>query len=40
MAVQFERLTRAFLPAATEPDNGGTPRRSNMLGFDRLASLW
>lgn len=41
MAVQLERLTRDFLPSATEPDSGGTPRRSNsVLGFDRLASLW
>src|SRR6266550_5758423 len=41
MAAQFERLTRAFLPSATEPDTSGAPRRSSsMLGFNRLASLW
>jgi pilus assembly protein CpaE len=39
MAVQFERLTRAFLPSAAEPESG-SPRRTNVLGLDRLASLW
>jgi pilus assembly protein CpaE len=38
LAVQFEKMTRAFLPASTEPEPAA-PRR-NMLGFDRLASLW
>jgi pilus assembly protein CpaE len=38
LAVQFERLTRAFLPAAAEPAAG--PGRRTTLGFDRLASLW
>jgi pilus assembly protein CpaE len=39
MAVQLERLTRAFLPDATEGE-ATVPRRSTVLGFDRLASLW
>jgi pilus assembly protein CpaE len=43
LATQLERLTRAFLPNASEPERdnaSGSPRRANMLGFDRLASLW
>jgi pilus assembly protein CpaE len=41
MATQFERLTRAFLPSATEAEAAQPTRRpASMLGFDRLASLW
>ena len=39
LAVQFEQLTRAFLPRAAEPVPPTPPRRS-VLGFDRLASIW
>ena len=39
LAVQFEQLTRAFLPAAPAEPPRMPPRRS-MLGFDRLASIW
>src|SRR5438105_8068218 len=39
MATQFERLTRTFLPGATETE-AAPARRPTMLGFDRLASLW
>jgi pilus assembly protein CpaE len=39
LAVQFERLTRAFLPGASEPATAPA-RRHTTLGFDRLASLW
>ena len=39
LAVQFEQLTRAFLPAVpAEPPR--MPSRRSMLGFDRLASIW
>lgn len=40
LATQFERLTRAFLPGATEPEPTPTRRPASMLGIDRLASLW
>ena len=40
LATQFERLTRAFLPGATEPEPTPSRRPASMLGFDRLASLW
>jgi pilus assembly protein CpaE len=40
LATQFERLTRAFLPGATEPEAAPSRRPASMLGFDRLASLW
>ncbi|HXD20811.1 MAG TPA: AAA family ATPase [Vicinamibacterales bacterium] len=40
LATQFERLTRAFLPGATEPEAAPARRPASMLGFDRLASLW
>jgi pilus assembly protein CpaE len=41
LATQFERLTRAFLPGATEQPEAAPARRpASMLGFDRLASLW
>ena len=39
LATQFEQLTRAFLPEAENAEQT-SPRRTNMLGFDRLASLW
>lgn len=39
LAVQFEQLTRAFLPHSADPAPSTPPRRS-VLGFDRLASIW
>ena len=40
MATQLERLSRDFLPGAKDADSTTAPRRPNVLGFDRLASLW